>query len=336
MIAISLAILGQRLPVPSPLIVDLPDSAFKSVRLISDQDSEVITGEYRNTRFYISDVRKLTFKNVKLIDCDVRIAFAPGHTADNVYIRGGAWNVYPSKVERGWMQHNPAWYSATNFTWIGGDHKATFGGNGLQSITFPKDQLKNGSDPVPYSVAKWKLRDSAGKTFNAAFWTWTDNGSTITVQVSPRGNMASGPGYWSCIEYTGMTKGLRYSGFNVAGMEQMSFYFVDGMTFKDSEMAWAYLDATLDFEYCANITLDNVTAYGNRTVQGNGADVSFLYGIRGLTVKDSEIGTLAITSADWEVSKVNVQQSISWIDNGWVGEVVESGIVKRDALGVVK
>lgn len=328
MIALSLVLLTQRLPVPSPLIVNRPDSSFESVILLSNKDSETITGEYRNARFYISDVRKLTFKNVKLIDCDVRIAKAPGHTADNVYIRGGAWNVYPSKVERGWMQNNEAWYSATNFTWIGGDHKAIFGGSGLQAITFSKDQLKGGLDATPYAVAKWKLRDSSGKTFNASFWTWTDNGSTITVQVSPRGNMASGPGYWSCLDYTGQTKGIRYSNIDASGMEQMSFYFADGLVVKDSVFGPATLDYNLGFEYCSNITLDNVQSYGNRTIQGNGADVSFLYGVRGLTVKDSEIGTLAITSSGWEVSKVNVQQGISWIDNGWVGEVIENGVVR--------
>lgn len=327
---------GQRLPIPNPLMMDLPDSSFSSIVQIHGEDSFTLSGEYHNARILLSDIKNLTIKNFTAYDSDIRIAGCPGHTATNVFMRGGKWNVYPTAVRRENMGNKSSWTSATNFTWVGGSHSASFGGNGLQTIIIPKAQLKNGSDPTPYATAKWRLRDSTGKTFNATFWTWNDDGVNITVQVSPRGTMASGGGYWSCIDPAGFTKNIKYSGFDVSGQESFSIYFADGVSVKNSTFGPATLDYNLGFEDCANVNLQNVYAHGNQTVQGNGADVAFLYGIRGLKVRDCEIATLAIDSNGWEVSNVDSDNSLSILDDGWYGLVIEKGVVKRDALGVKK
>lgn len=330
--------LGQTsLPVPDPITVDRPDSSFSSVIAIHGEEEEVLTGEYRNARILLSDIKKLTIKDLRLFDCDVRIAGCDGHTATNVYIRGGAWNVYPTAVARGWMFNPAAWYSATNFTWIGGDHRTTFaGGNGLQTIMVPLDQLKNGRDPATYASAKWKFRDSTGKTFNPALWDWVVDGSNAVIRFSPRGSMAAGSGFWSCESPNGFLRGLKYTGIDADGMDYFAVYFADGLTFTKSRMGPSTLDYTLGFEYCVNVNLSYLTVWGNKTKQGNAADVAFLAGVRGLTVKNCDIGTLAITSSGWEVSGVDSDTAVSWLDwgTGWIGKVIEQGVMRRDDRGV--
>jgi hypothetical protein len=323
---------AQQLPIPNPYATNRPDSSFNSIIMESGQAEVKIENRViKNARILLSDIQNLSLKNLELIDCDVRIAGCPDHTATNIKIRGGSWNVFPTPIPREWMYNWPSWYSATNFTWIGGSHAATFkSGGGLQTLTFPIAQLKNGKDALPYALAKWKFRDSAGKVVTPVLWDWKQVGENIVARFQAP-EMASGSGFWSCVDPNGFVKGIKYTGIDADRMEYFAVYFADGISVTNSAFGPATLDYNLGFEHCANVNLKNVESRGNRTKQGNGADVAFLAGIRGLSVKDCEIGTLAVTSSGWEVSDVVSDIKIGWLDKstGWIGKVLEQGVLNE-------
>lgn len=321
-----LALLITTFSIQPQHIVDWPDSAFQRHIKVSNRDSLTFSGDFKNVRITFENIDRLSIKNLKLTDCDVRIVGSSGHSAENVWMRGGAWNVFPG----------PVMHAAVNNTtrWIGDNISIPSqpalkwkrnwpGGRSPVSFTVPMDHIKAAGEN--YGENLWKLRDSQGKEFIGRLVNWEEIPSQrlIRITVDPGGTMAKGVGFWATYKPSEFLKDLKYSQFDVAGHEQLSIYFADGVDFRDSKFGSATLDYNLGFENCANVNLHNVTSRGNRTVQGNGADVAFIFGIRGLTVTASDIETLAITSAGWEVSQVSTTLPISFLDlkDGWFRDI---------------
>ncbi len=321
-----LAFLVAVMPPQSDAIIYWPDSSFQRHIKVSNRNELTFSGEYKDTRITIENIDQLTIKNLKLTNCDVRIAGCSGHQAWDVSMRGGAWNVYPGPVMNAGVNNTTRWIgdnvsipsqAALHWkrTWPGGKNPVSF--------TVPMEHIKAaGKD---YSENLWKLRDANGKEFLGRLvgWEKLENQRLIRVTVDPGGTMAKGLGFWATYRPDEFLRGLSYSRFDVAGHSQMSIYFADGVDFRDSNFGSATLDYSLGFEHCANVNLHNVTARGNRTRQGNGADVAFIFGIRGLKVNSCDIETLALTSSGWEVSNVVSDQPVSILDlkKGWFRDV---------------
>lgn len=321
-----LAFLLTVVPAQSQPIVNWPDSSFSRHIRVSNRKSLTFSGEFRNVRLTLENIDELVIKNVKLTNCDVRISGCSGHVASDVVIRGGAWNVFPGPVMNAAANNSTRWIGDNvsisqqralhwRRTWPGGKNPVSF--------TVPMDHIK--ASDKNYAENLWKLRDSAGREFLGRLVGWQKLASQrlIRVTIDPGGSMAHGPGFWATYRPDEFLQDLEYSRFDVAGHSQMSIYFADGVSFRDSKFGSATLDYNLGFEHCANVNLQNVTSRGNRTKQGNGADVAFIFGIRGLTVRACDIETLAITSAGWEVSTVDVDQRVSFLDRekGWYRDI---------------
>jgi len=327
-----LALLFTTFSVQPQHIVNWPDNAFQRNIKVSNRKEFTFSGEYKNVRITFENIDQLSIKNLKLIDSDVRIAGCSGHSAENVWMRGGAWNVFPGPVMHAAVNNSTQWIGdnmsvpnqrALNWkrNWPGGRNPVSF--------TVPKDHIKAaGAD---YSLNLWKLRDSEGREFMGRLVDWKElpGQGLIRLTVDPSGNMSRGMGFWATYKPSEFLKDLKYSQFDVAGHEQLSIYFADGVDFKDSKFGSATLDYNLGFENCANVNLHNVTSRGNRTVQGNGADIAFLFGIRGLNVTSSDIETLAITSKGWEVSQVNTDLRVSFLDfkDGWYRDIRSKNVI---------
>jgi hypothetical protein len=182
-----------------------------------------------------------------------------------------------------------------------------------------------------YSTNVWKLRDSAGNEFLATLHSWVPDRDrkTITATLNPNGTMARGRGFWNTYLPDRFLKSLFYADFDVAGHEQMSFYFCDGILFTNSRFGAATVDYNLGFENCANVVLNGLRSSGNRTIQGGKSSLSFLFGIRGLRILESEIETAVIQSGGWEVSRVDSSTQIDFWDweKGWFRDIRVKGIL---------
>jgi hypothetical protein len=332
-----LAFILAVLPVQSDPIVFWPDSSFARHIRVSNRKAVTFGGEYKNVRITLENIDQLTIKNLKLTNCDVRISGCSGHSATEVYMRGGAWNVYPGPVmniaannSTRWIGDNISIPSQQALKW----KRIWPGGRNPVSFTVPMDHIKAADKDYIDNV--WKLRDSSGREFMGRLVGWQEIPSKrlIRITVDPGGNMARGLGFWATYRPDEFSRDLRYSRFDVSGHSQMSIYFADGVDFSDSIFGPATLDYNLGFEHSANVNLHNVTSRGNRTKQGNGADVAFIFGIRGLVVRDCDIETLAITSAGWEVSEVDVDQRVSFLDraNGWFRDIKTLNAPKTDGF----
>ncbi|MFM9873272.1 MAG: hypothetical protein ACKVQS_07380 [Fimbriimonadaceae bacterium] len=321
-----LAFLLSVMPAQAQPIIYWPDSSFKRIVRVSNRKELIFSGEFQDARITLENIDSLTIKNVKLTNCDVRIAGCSGHSATEVFMRGGAWNVFPGPVMNAgannttrWIGDNISIPSQAALRW----RRIWPGGKNPVSFTVPMDHIK--ASEKNYAENLWKLRDSTGREFLGRLIGWQKIPSQrlIRVTVDPGGIMSRGPGFWTTYRPDEFLRDLSYSRFDVAGHSQMSIYFADGVDFRDSKFGTATLDYNLGFENCANVNLQNLTSKGNRTVQGNGVDVAFIFGIRGLTVRACDIDTLAITSGGWEVSSVDVDQRVSFLDwdMGWYRDI---------------
>jgi hypothetical protein len=306
------------------------------------RDNEIV--DLSNQTFQSVDIRLnkclVKGRSVVLRDSDVSLAGCVETIEGPVDMEGGSWRSFPTPLQAGQIGNDAAWWSATNGTtsWIGGSHSAIFPAtSGLITITVNKADLKNGLTFDGYKTCLWRIRDSAGKVVICSPWDWTDLGSTVSIRLAPRQAIAAGPGFWSCINPFGFNRNIKYNRFTVSKHKYFSVYFADGATVSNSVFGPATVDYNLGFENCRNIILTNVKAWGNQTVQGNGAAISFLFGIDGLTARGVEVDSMLVTSSGWPVQNVDVENKIGYLDwtSGWYNNIKEAGVLKRDALGVV-
>jgi|GEM_PF-3429040 len=317
--------------------MDLPDSEFDVVRYVYGGSGETISGDYtgQTVRIRVSNARNLKIENLILDkDSEVTLAGCSGHSVKYVKIgENSLWHSFPVAVDKSRMRNAKDWWSATNGAYAIQDDKGwkhNFQQNGWEDakIIVQKKFLKRGFDVAAYSSIPIRLRDVTGKIFNGKVMAFKDLGDTIEITVSPKGTMTKGVGYWTIYDPTQFQKNLVYDNFQASGHRFVSFYFADGVTFKNGKLYGARVDYNLGFENCANVNLHNVLSSGNMTEQGGKADVAFIFGIRGLKASGNQIASFQIASKGWECDNVNVDQPIHWVEQSWVGRVIEEGVVR--------
>jgi hypothetical protein len=302
-----------------------------------------LSGLFENSDIRLSNCI-VTGKGLVLRNTTVAMAGCK-ESFDGVDMEGGDWRSYPTAIKAGDIGKELAWWSATNgnTTVIGGDHSIVWPklepGNNHWTVTVQRDELKDGVTFDKYKSAQWKVRDGAGKVRLVTPKTWTPSadGKTVDVKLSLNGPMKEGPGFWSCTNPAGYTKGSKYNNFNVRNHRYFSVYFADGITVSNSNFGPATLDYNLGFENCMNVSLVNVKAWGNQTFDGNGASIAFLFGVDGLKAIGIETDSFHIRSMGWPVNRVDVDSVITWPDwdKGWFSNVKEQGVLRRDGTGAV-
>lgn len=291
--------------------------------------------------FYQAEGLKLsgTIKeNIYLSDCDgadlTNIKLAGGYRlwlagCDDLTINGlemgpgSDFQSFPRPVARENMAKDGAWWAATNGAVLLGDNqgwKRTWtGGRGSVAILVPRNQLKAGLTPENYMAGAFRLVDSAGKEFNGKLVTMNDLGEFFEFVVNPRGTMAPGVGYWNAYDLSKYQRNISIRNVRAAQHETFALYCVNGLVVRDSIFVNARVDYNFGVEYGQRITLQDVTSYGNSTAQGGSSDLAFLFGVRGLNLKNVEAGKCLVASNGWEVDNVRSDsQIVEFREPGWL------------------
>lgn len=313
-------------------LLEVPDSEFSHVIYANSQPNLILTGNYGRTRIRLSDCYDVKIQDLRVGNgSELLLAGCQRHSIDGLELPDdSAFSSWPVSVKKENMRNALAWWSATNGAFIINAKDDKWSANFQQEfwepvkIRFSKKNLCIPLEKLTETVLAtcvWNLVDKSGKKFRGKFVGLEQtNEQELIALIQPRAEMVKGNGHWSVYDITKFTKGLRYKNIEAYRHLYWSNYFCKGLEVKDSSFMSAKLDYNFGAEMCLNVTLDNVQSAGNVTVQGGHADVAFLYGIVGLTIRNSNISILSIASNGWEVAKLNIQKdlNVSWIETSWL------------------